>query len=145
LCRGCARVLPHEAFNRKGKGLQSRCRDCSRAYAKRHYEANLDYYAAKARRHKRKVQRENQRHLLAYFDGHPCVDCGETDPVVLQFDHVRGTKTACVGVLLRNGARWEAVAEEIAKCEVRCSNCHWRRTARQFNWYAYMDDDYSDG
>lgn len=144
-CSGCERDLPLESFNRRGAGRQSRCRDCTRAYARRHYEANLAYYAAKARRHKRKVQRENQRQLLAYFAEHPCVDCGEADPVVLQFDHVRGVKEACVGTLLRNGRRWELVAAEIAKCEVRCSNCHWRRTARQFNWYAYMQDDLGRG
>ncbi|MCU1373289.1 MAG: hypothetical protein JWO68_575 [Actinomycetia bacterium] len=125
--------------------MQSRCRDCTRAYAKRHYEANLDYYAAKARRHKRRVQRQNQAHLVAYFAEHRCVDCGEADPVVLQFAHVRGTKVACLAVLLRNGVRWEKVADEVAKCEVRCSNCHWRRTARQFNWYAYMQEEEGGG
>ena len=139
-CSGCLRDLPLGAFNRKRGGLQSRCRDCNKAYLKAHYQANLAYYAAKARRHKRKVQQENHRQLLAYFAEHPCVDCGETDPVVLQFDHVRGKKVACVGVLLRNGRRWATVQDEIAKCEVRCSNCHWRRTAAQFNWYAYMND-----
>jgi hypothetical protein len=140
-CSGCERDLPLDSFNRKRGGRQSRCRDCTRAYAKAHYAANVEYYAAKARRHKLKVQRENQRHLIAYFADHPCVDCGETDPVVLQFDHVRGAKEECVSVLLRNGRRWDRVAGEIAKCDVRCSNCHWRRTARQFGWYAYMDGE----
>lgn len=27
------------------------------------------------------------------------------------------------------------VKAEIAKCDVRCSNCHIKRTTKQFNWW----------
>lgn len=141
-CGGCQRDLPIEDFSRRRKnGRQSRCRECNRAYLRQHYIENREYYVEKARRTKRRLKQENHRRLMTYFDEHPCVDCGETDPIVLQFDHVRGEKEACVGAFVRDGRRWELIAAEIAKCEVRCSNCHWRRTARQFNWYAYMEPD----
>ena len=29
---------------------------------------------------------------------------------------------------------WPTVEAEIAKCDIRCANCHRRRTAAQFNW-----------
>jgi hypothetical protein len=63
-----------------------------------------------------------------------CTDCGEADPVVLEFDHV-GPKTGDVGQLVRDGVRLARLKEEIAKCEVVCACCHRRRTARrQGSW-----------
>jgi hypothetical protein len=60
---------------------------------------------------------------------HPCVDCGESDPLVLEFDH-REDKRAQIVDLMRNHAQWSDVLKEIEKCDVRCANCHRRRTAK---------------
>ena len=57
---------------------------------------------------------------------------------MLQFDHVCGVNDDAVGRMVASGYAWARVEAEIAKCEVRCSNCHWRRTAKQFNWYAFL-------
>ena len=76
----------------------------------------------------------NLRRLLDFFRQHPCVDCGETDPVVLQFDHVRGEKSRDVMSMAGNGTPWHRIVAEIAKCDVRCANCHWRRHAREVGW-----------
>jgi len=62
---------------------------------------------------------------------HPCVDCGECDPIVLQFDHTRGKKFN-IGDAGRKGLSLPVVLREISKCEVRCANCHQRKTARDF-------------
>ena len=61
-----------------------------------------------------------------------CVDCGEADPIVLEFDHVRGTKQDNVSTLIGRAFSWKRILEEVAKCEVRCANCHRRKTAAQF-------------
>ncbi|CAN5371720.1 hypothetical protein BH10ACT7_BH10ACT7_22060 [soil metagenome] len=53
-----------------------------------------------------------------------CVDCGNRDIRVLEFDHVTGEKIASVGHMVRYGSSVNALKEEIAKCEVRCRNCH---------------------
>lgn len=67
-------------------------------------------------------------HLLE----HPCVDCGEGDLRVLDFDHRPGSgKTTEVMRLARNGHSLARIAVEIAKCDVRCRNCHARVTAER--------------
>ena len=69
--------------------------------------------------------------MVDYLRLHPCVDCGETDIVVLQFDHLRDKK-ADVTALITSGATWAAIEREIAKCEIRCANCHRLETARRY-------------
>jgi len=69
------------------------------------------------------------RYLIQFFAAHPCVDCGETDPVVLEFDHLRD-KAFAIGPALSQ-KNWNSILEEIEKCEVVCANCHRRRTARR--------------
>jgi hypothetical protein len=62
---------------------------------------------------------------------HPCTDCGESDPVVLEFDHLdAGTKSFNIGQALPH-RNWESILEEIEKCEVVCRNCHRRRESRR--------------
>ena len=57
--------------------------------------------------------------------------------MVLEFDHVGDDKVANVSSLARRSAAWERIEAEIAKCEVRCANCHRRRTManlRSYRW-----------
>ena len=57
-----------------------------------------------------------------------CTDCGFRKwAEALQFDHVNGDKIAPISGI--TGSSWEVVSAEIAKCEVRCVNCHRIRTA----------------
>ena len=84
--------------------------------------------AIKSRRHR---LRDNVRQ---YLSSHPCVDCGENRIDTLDFDHVRGVKIQTVCAMVQRGREWEIIEQEIAKCEVRCGNCHRIRTSRQFGW-----------
>ena len=78
--------------------------------------------------------------VFDYLSTHPCVDCGETDPVVLEFDHVRGTKLFTICPKLNN-IKFELIKEEITKCDIRCTNCHLKKTIQTSandNWYKVM-------
>ena len=58
----------------------------------------------------------------------PCVDCGINYPYyVMDFDHVRGQKHANVMELVSTLSK-KRIDQEIAKCEIVCSNCHRIRT-----------------
>ena len=121
------------AWRRVEKGQRDNYwRPCRANYKKEHYAANKQRYVANAARRKRRVARDNIARLLAFFETHACVDCGEDDPLVLEFDHI-GDKNFTIARALRDRS-WSEVAIEIELCEVVCANCHRRRTARRGEW-----------
>jgi hypothetical protein len=131
-CGRCGQLKPFAEFawRRKHKGQRHNyCRPCHAEYHREHYLANKDRYIAQAAKLKTGLRLERTRRLLDYFETHPCVDCGESDPVVLEFDHLRDKSFDVCAKLVTY--RWERILEEIRKCEVVCANCHRRRTARR--------------
>jgi hypothetical protein len=131
-CGSCGANKPVEEFawRRKAKGQRDNyCRPCRAVYKKAHYAANRRRYIESARQRREATQAERVEYLVAYLREHPCVDCGEGDPVVLEFDHLRDKEFG-----IGNGFRdrnWQSVLDEMAKCEVVCANCHRRRTAKR--------------
>ena len=83
-------------------------------------------------RRKQALAVERAEYLVEFFRQRSCVDCGEGDPLVLEFDHL-GNKKFNIARGLSNRS-WQAVLDEIAKCDVVCANCHRRRTARRGRW-----------
>jgi hypothetical protein len=80
----------------------------------------------------KKLKDDKAEKVFHYLTEHPCVDCGESDPVVLEFDHkATEVKRLAVAQMVERRYAWEAIAAEIAKCDVRCANCHRRKTSRQ--------------
>lgn len=75
--------------------------------------------------------------VLAYLAMHPCMDCGEKDPIVLEFDHrPRVNKLFEIGRAVTSSLMsWKSVMKEIRKCDVVCANCHRRRTAARSKHY----------
>lgn len=56
-----------------------------------------------------------------------CADCGNDNPIVLDFDHIRDKKYN-VSQMVHDGFSWAAIKKEIEKCEIVCANCHRIRT-----------------
>ena len=130
-CSRCRVSKPIEDFTPKGSrgGRDSYCKPCRRAYGREHYVANKQRYIEQTRIRNDRYLRERVAFLIEYFETHPCTDCGESDPLVLEFDHLRDKKFDIASGIHYH--RWADVLEEIAKCEVVCGHCHKRRTARR--------------
>lgn len=65
---------------------------------------------------------------------HTCVDCGEKEIILLEFDHISGIKINTISSMVRIGCSIKTIEEEISKCQVRCVGCHRKKTAKQFGW-----------
>ncbi|ROR67261.1 hypothetical protein [Agrococcus jenensis] len=138
-CARCLAERPIEDFNRSPKnkdGRHSYCRACQKA----HYRANAVRHKANVRRTSKARRQQALDAIMVRFSA-GCVDCGSSDIRVLEFDHVRGTKVASVSSMVRRGRALSIIQAEIAKCDVRCRNCHAIVTIKRrgSSWHdAYM-------
>lgn len=138
VCTKCKKDKNNNNFNFKNKALgliHHQCKECTRLFVKNHYNNNKKYYLIKTQVRNRKLRSEVLSYINKYLLDNPCVDCGESDITVLEFDH-RGKipKFKAVSSLIRARYSLNVVKEEVAKCDVRCANCHRRKTARDFKW-----------
>ena len=107
-----------------------------REYAKKWYKKNKAKHVRNVRKNNKKYFLRNRQFILDYLQSHPCVDCGESDPVVLEFDHRDpGDKRMCVTEAVRLSWSIKTLLVEIDKCDVRCANCHRRKTAKDFGYF----------
>ena len=132
-CSKCREEKSVEQFAIRGRRTlrpSSYCKPCQREYSKAHYKRSADTKGKRRRSSASGRARilQNAERVRSFLRAHPCVDCGEADICVLEFDHVRGVKVANISYLIGRGFSWERIQREIAKCEIRCANCHRRRT-----------------
>ena len=99
-----------------------------RAASRRHYEKHRDRVIAKAKEHSRAARARTRAFISNYLKTNPCVDCGEANIIVLEFDHIGDDKDFNISDAARNGVGIKKLKDEIAKCEVRCANCHRKKT-----------------
>lgn len=117
VCYRCKESKSESEFNKSNRTrdrLHSYCRDCQ----KQHYRENAIRHRANVRRNDN-LRIARLREVIYERMSHGCVDCGNRDIRVLEFDHVRGTKVRGVGAMVTRGAGFEAVIQEMDKCEVR--------------------------
>jgi len=137
-CCTCHEVKPLEEFHRnrsRSDGRQAMCKPCNIERNKRWYREHPEARPARMDGYARARRTAAATWLYEYLLEHPCVDCGESDPVVLEFDHLRD-KVRAISAMLTSSRR--TIEAEIAKCEVVCANCHRRRTAARGGWFRFL-------
>lgn len=112
--------------------LHSWCKSC-RSKKNAGYKGKYtqeEYKKTKARNRKKRIA------VNEYLQNNPCVDCGESDIRVLEFDHIDPKlKSYTISQLITASYSKELLWLEISKCRVLCANCHRRRTHKQRKWW----------
>lgn len=113
------------------RGRSFYCTDCNTAVSRSWQKRNPDKVKQYTEKAKNKRKARQWLIVVEYLRSHPCVDCGEVNIVLLEFDHVRGVKKCSVGSLINGSQADKAILGEIAKCDVVCVRCHRYRTVRR--------------
>jgi hypothetical protein len=138
-CPKCQQLLAAEMFSRNRVRLSSYYRACQSEYCKAHYRRNARLHNLRRGVNMARYRERNRELIREYLARHPCIDCGNADPRVLEFDHVRRKKEMNISSLVQRGCAWGRIVREIAKCEVRCANCHRLRTVETLRWPHAID------
>lgn len=117
------RKARQRAYQRKYREASPARRERDRLYRQARHRAKPEESRAQTLR-----RRHGRRSLLNEWKAVPCQDCGHRyPPYVMDFDHVRGEKRFNIGSNLLTPTIDELL-DELAKCDVVCSNCHRERT-----------------
>lgn len=139
VCRKCKINKNLKKFSYENVKLLKKhgvCKSCVREYRKVYYQINKKEAKKRAYFSNIKLRERNREFLWNYLLESPCVDCGEDDPVVLEFDHIKNKKKKKeISKMVISSHSIKSIQLEIKKCVVRCANCHRRKTSKQFKWH----------
>lgn len=114
----------YSSNKRMRDGLQSYCRACNNAY-----NATPEYLAIRRER-----QLDTRLKVDAIKLAAGCIDCGyNAYAAALDFDH-RPDEVKRFNISQSRWKAWPDLQSEIAKCDVRCANCHRVMTAKRAGW-----------
>ncbi len=106
LCKYCLTEKPITDFEHPITGEEIlRCQECRGRLLKN------------ATKHRKKIV----EHFVSLKINTSCIDCGETDIRILEFDHKDPKDKTCI-VLLAHSIKMMDI--EAGKCEIRCRMCH---------------------
>jgi hypothetical protein len=137
ICTKCFTEKPVEEFGWKSMARGKRhaiCKECTAIRSNNWYYQNKEAHIENVMAHKKEARQEAREYVWAYLAAHPCIGCGETDPVVLEFHH-RSGKEREVSRMVADGLSIATIQEEINKCDVLCANCHRRLTSQNRGWF----------
>lgn len=117
-------------------GKRYKCRTCNKEYQEKWYENNKKKQSQNVSINRNKNKKLNRDYIFEFLKNNPCKMCGESDILVLEFDHLHNKKYN-VSEMLARGCSLGTVKKEIEKCQVLCANCHRRKTAIEQNTYRF--------
>jgi hypothetical protein len=138
-CSRCKQWKSKDEFNRRNKRLnllQYVCRDCQQQQGRERY-AKDKVHVRQINDTAKKLGQQKARDYV-YYEVLPtlqCADCGTTDPRVLTFDHVRGSKRYDIGDMVSRGMALDSIKAELEKTECVCHNCHAIRTQKRHGFF----------
>ena len=133
ICNSCGLPKEEEEFNWRFKALGMRaktCRECKKDQQHTWYMDHQEQEKERVRRRRVKAREDAREYIYQYKLTNPCENCGETDPVILDFHHVRG-KGANIPALVADGTSLKRIKAEINLCIILCSNCRRKLTASE--------------
>lgn len=140
-CWKCDQDKDDEEFpwrnKREGK-RDGRCKLCQSKNSKAWYTTNrerrlkecLEYQSKPETKAAREARRQSLYAEINKLKSGPCMDCGHSfSPWVMEFDHRDpATKRLEISYMVPRLYRLDTILEEVAKCDLVCSNCHAERT-----------------
>lgn len=134
-CSGCRLILPAISAN---YGKDSASADGLHKYCKRCKSVQSHKWATSAAGRASRAARIllGQEFIMQLLNSTSCQHCGESDPVVLRFDHLLpSTKEYDICWMVSHAFPTSSIQAEVDKCQVLCANCHQRKTAHWNNNY----------
>lgn len=138
-CTNCKVEKEISSFNKnksKRDGYNNICKECSKSRSKQYYEENKTLHKSNIKLKNKKTIFSNRIKHFNILKKSKCIDCPENNPIVLEFDHKDNVeKIEAISKMVSTGYSWNTIEKELEKCEIRCANCHRKRTAKQQGWY----------
>ena len=133
ICDHCKTEKDIEEFNWKYKALGVRhktCRECMKWFVKRYFRGSAhDEHLRNVKERKKAARVVAREYVWDYLSTHPCIQCGESDPRVLEFHHRDSVqKEKDIARMVGDGLSTGRIQAEIDKCDIYCSNCHRKLT-----------------
>jgi len=138
ICTKCNIEKDEQDFRIRNKSKNKRscwCKSCFSLYEREKWK-NSPTVRSRHNDQLNSRRIRNSQYVWDFLKLHPCVDCGNSNPIVLEFDHRNpNDKSYNICDLTFNASNIDLLKIEIDKCDVVCSNCHKIRTAKQFDFY----------
>lgn len=142
-CTGCQKSKAFAEFGQKDKArgtLQSRCKECKRAYSKSHYGANTSSYLQRVAENNAAYRARNRALVIKHLSGKCCIGCGSIKDLAF---YCGGPKNGQpVWSAVGGGLSETAILEAMVRSIVVCRNCLGQHTIKSLeSWQSLSHEE----